>query len=261
VKRSPSTQSGFTLLELIVAMTIMALMSLSLFGVVSLGAQSAGSGERITEQARRLRIATGIVTRQLRSTEPMQLVQDGERLPFFLGESEQVEFVTTAPQKPDASGLALVHYWLEDGSLMMSEVPVYAILAQEDEEGGLDTAEAPEGLRTALLYDVDVLVFQYTRDAEDGEWLDEWDASFEDELPAAVRIVVESNVPDGPFWVHEVPLMVGAYNELTGEEDFRAARRVSRVANTDDGDADDEDFDDEDFDDEDFDDEDFDDDE
>lgn len=241
------SQRGFTLLELLVAMTIMALMSVALFGVLSIGASSAGSGERITEQARRIRIATAIVTRQLRSTEPMQLVQDGERLPFFLGQSDEVQFVTTAPQKPDASGLALVNYWFEDGALMMSELPVYAVLALEDEDGGLSTTEAPEGIRTPLLYDVDVLAFEYSRDGEDGEWTDEWDASFEDELPSVVRVSVESSIPDGPFWYHEIPILVGAYNELTGEEDFRAARKVPKSASdvSDDDDIDNDDDDDE----------------
>jgi general secretion pathway protein J len=247
VNRACATdERGFTLLELIIAMTIMSLMSVALFGVVSLGATSAGSGERITEQARRHRIATGIITRQLRSTEPMKLMQDGDRLPFFLGESGQVQFVTAAPQKPDASGLALVHYWAEDGAVMMSEVPVYAVLAFEDEDGGLETSEAPQGPRTALMYDASVLAFEYLRDGEDEQWTDEWDSSLEDELPAVVRVSVESDVPDGPFWYHEIPLMVGAYNQLTGEEDFRSPPKPSRKRNNQADNVDDDDDDDDD---------------
>ena len=47
-----------------------------------------------------------------------------------------------------------------------------------------------------------------------------WDAEEEDSLPAVVRIVIEPAKPDGPLWYHEVPIFVGVYNEITGEDDF-----------------------------------------
>jgi prepilin-type N-terminal cleavage/methylation domain-containing protein len=246
-------QRGFTLLELIVAMVLLGLMTLSIAGVVSLGAQSAGRGERLTEQSRRLRIATGIVTRQIRSVEPIFLKQDDERLPFFWGESDRVEFVTSTPQKPDASGLAMVRYWHEDGALMMSELPVYVVMAEEEDGDDQPFSESHLGVTTPLLYDVDALTFQYTRDIEDDvQWEDEWIGADIEELPAAVRISVESDLPDGPFWYHEIPVQVGSYNSLMGEEDFSKARRVGRDKKDKNDDDENDDEDDDDSDDDDF---------
>lgn len=215
-------QRGFTLVELMIAMTILALMSLSIYGVVAIGARSAGAGERKTEQARRLRVATDVMVRQLRSTVPIPLSTDGEIKNFFVGTQDLVEFVTSAPQRPDASGLSLVTYWVEDGQLRMSEVPLFTITDTED----IDYRD-PLVLSTVLLYDVDSISFAYRRNPNrSGEWQTEWDADEEDDLPATVQIQITPATADGPAWLHSVPLFVGVLNEITGESDFRGVRRI-----------------------------------
>ncbi len=223
-----TSERGFTLIELLVAITILALIATAIYGVVVLGANSAGSGERITEQARRLRIATSIVVRQIRSTVPQRVPIEDEGLqPFFLGEPDRIEFVTSAPQKPDGTGLAVVRYWLENDTLMIGEVPLFTAMTQEsdDERGFLDPGLS---LPTVLLYDVAELRFGYQRgDGDEGDFEDEWDAAFEDDLPSVVRIEVEPTVEDGPYWYHEIPVMVGAMNEVAGEDDKWSRNKAS----------------------------------
>jgi type II secretion system protein J len=216
---------GFTLLELMIAMTILSMLSLSLYGVISLGATSAGAGERRSEQTRRYRTAVGVMLRQLRSAAPVYIANDDEddeqqvpAKPYFLGEKDSLEFATAAPQGANAAGLALVHYWVEDGKLMMSETPYFLAY---DEKGLEDYAEALT-LQTTLLYDVKDLTFEFQRsDYESEEWEDEWDASDEDALPAGVRITMEPEVAVVPAISYEIPVYVGVFNEITGEEDFR----------------------------------------
>jgi general secretion pathway protein J len=234
---SSRAAAGFTILELVIAMTVLALVSLALYGVVALGAQAAGTGERKTEQARRFRTATGVLLRQLRSAAPMYVSYDEEEdpEPYFVGEKEEIEFVTAAPQGPYAAGLALVRYWLEDGTLKMSETPYF--LAYDEE--GLDEDAEQLTLEAVLLYDVADVAFEFQRTKYDtDEWETEWDASDEETLPAAVRITVEPETPDGPALSYEVPVYVGVYNEITGEDDFRLRRqRAPRAARRgDDGD-------------------------
>ncbi len=232
-------ERGFTLLEMMVSMFIMALMSASIYGVLSMGARAAASGERKTEQARRLRLATDLMVRQLRSTVPIALIVDGESREFFVGEHDRVTFVTSAPQIPDSSGLSLVSYWREGDRLMYSEVPRFAVFDAED----IDEITQELSMSTTLLYDVDAVSFWYRRNSSrDEEVSDEWDASKEDDLPAVVEIVVTPATPDGPSWHHQVPILVGVFNEISGEDDFRGRRRaVTREPEPDDDDDDDDD--------------------
>lgn len=215
---------GFTLVELVIAMTLMALIGVGLSGVLVIGARSASSAERKAEQARRYRVATELIVRQLRSTAALRLPEDkkGEqgdeqKVPYFVGDSDRLSFVTAAPQAPENSGLAVVDLWVEDGQLMMSESP-YFLLASEGKIG----ADFEDLTFTAtLLYDVDSVSFEYQRsDLERDTWADSWDAVEDDALPVAVKIEVKPSIDGGPYWYHEVPLFVATLNDVTGEDHF-----------------------------------------
>ena len=218
-------EKGFTLLELVIAMTVLGLVTVALYGVVALGAAAAGAGERKTEQARRLRTAITVMARQLRSVAPMYVStgKDEEPKPYFLADKESIEFVTAAPQGPYGVGLALVRYWLEDGKLLMSELPYFLAY---DEDGLEKDADALK-LETVLLYDVKQLSFAFQRSESDKDkekWEDSWDASDDDALPAVVRIGVEPETASGPVLDYQIPCYVGVLNAVTGEDDFDAKR-------------------------------------
>ena len=245
-------------------MAVFALVSLGIYGVLVLGARSAGSGERITEQARRYRVANDVLSRQIASAAPLCLPKqkDEDELgfednpggkknttptteeddedddpddegddeeggaratkPFFYGDAERLEFITTSPQRPDASGMAIVTYWLEDGSLRMSERPVFSAYGSNKKD--LDKVVEDDSVSTILLYDVDSITFAYQRESDSDEWLDTWDASDDDQLPATVRIDVKPSAVGGPDFYHEVAVMVGTFNQIAdAESEFRCS--------------------------------------
>lgn len=241
--QAPSGERGFTLLELVVAMAVFGLVGLGIFGVLVLGARSAGSGERVAEQARRYRIANDVVARQVAAAEPIQLPQPAEEgldddedkgseaEPFFFGDAETLEFVTTAPQRPDASGMAIVNYWVEDGTLKMSERPVFTAYGTDKK---LDRQDEDDSITTTLLYDVESVTFSYQRESDSDEWLETWDAKEEDMLPACVRIDVRPSADGGPDFYHEIPVMVGTFNQIADQDNDFRNRRVRRGGGGDD---------------------------
>jgi general secretion pathway protein J len=239
VPTSRGGERGFTLLELIIAMTVFGLIGLAVFGVIVLGASSAAKGERVVEQARRYRIANEVITRQIASVEPIQLPNQrdteglddeeaGDAQPFFFGEPETLEFVTSAPQRPDASGLAIVQYWVEDGMLRMSERPIFTAYGTGKD---LDRSIEEDSVTTTLLYDVESVTFTYLRESDTEEWFEEWNAVDEEMLPACVRIDVRPAAVGGPDFYHEVPIMVGSFNQVVDEdEDFRDVKSARGAA-------------------------------
>jgi general secretion pathway protein J len=222
-RRRSAFAAGFTLLELMIAMTILSMLSVALYGVISLGATSAGAGERRSEQTRRYRTAVGVMLRQLRSAAPVYVShgddedEDRPAEPYFIGEKDSLEFATASPQGPNAAGLALVHYWVDDGKLMMSETP-YFLAYDED---GLDDYADDLTLEAVLLYDVKDLTFEFQRsDYESEEWESDWDAADEDAMPAGIRVTIESELPTEPGLSYQIPVYVAVFNEITGEEDY-----------------------------------------
>jgi prepilin-type N-terminal cleavage/methylation domain-containing protein len=219
-------ERGFTLLELIIAMAVFGLIGLAVFGVIVLGATSAAKGERVVEQARRYRIANQVITRQVSSTECLRLPpqnedeglddEESDSIPFFLGQAETLEFVTSAPQRPDASGLAIVEYWVEDGMLRMSERPIFTAYATG---GELDRSLEEDSVTTTLLYDVESVTFSYLRESDSDEWFEVWDAADEEMLPATVRIDVRPSAIGGPDFYHEIPVMIGTFNQIVDEDE------------------------------------------
>ncbi len=209
------------MVELVIAMTLMALIGVSLSGVIVVGARSASSAERKVEQARRYRVATDLIVRQLRSAAALQLPtgddEGDEEEGYFVGESERLSFITAMPQSPSSSGLAVVELWLEDETLMMSETPYFLMVS----DGELDPKFEEMKFAAPLIYDVGRLKFRFQRsDLEGDDWEDSWDAAEEDALPAAVQIEIEPALDGGPQWYHEVPVFVAALNEITGEDHF-----------------------------------------
>jgi hypothetical protein len=231
----------------VIALTIFGMIGLATFGILVLGARSAGSGERITEQARRYRMANDIIARQISATEPIKLPKPAEKgsledeeeedtsAPYFYGGIDAIDFVTTAPQRPDASGMAIVNYWVEDGKLMMSERPVFSAYAGGKKLDSKDK-ETDDTLSTVLLYDVESVTFSYQRESDSDQWLDEWDATSDDQLPACVRIDVRPAAVGGPDFYHEIPVMVGSMNQIVEvDEDFYRRKGSKDAGDTGDG--------------------------
>ena len=203
--------AGFTLLELIVAFSILGLMSVVIFSAlrVSLHSYSA-SQDRIQEKARN-RVLVDQIKRQIGSLfpllptgafldeevqgTPMQPLPESPmsraRTPLFYGTSDQMTFITVAPlMLYENPGLTVVRYGLSrDGR------GDYYLGAMESRFLGVESfllmAETPVGEPLPLIEGISSLDFQYfgyDPEADTYDWYDHWDAQETLEVPLAVRI-------------------------------------------------------------------------
>lgn len=210
---------GFTLLELVLAMAILAMVTGICYGAFFVGIRAVAKGEVAVVTAQRLRVATDVLIRQVKSAVPYPARnEDDEVYPFFRGGPTGIEFVT-ANGRLRGGGLARVRYYLaeRDGEpeFILEETPYFG----PDELG--QGAEATGALSAVLLTGFTTLRFQYLLDdGADLEWFGGWDAYEEDTLPSAVRIVVEG-MPglEHDAWGQEIPVMVTSYGEANGEVD------------------------------------------
>jgi general secretion pathway protein J len=111
-------QTGFTLLELIVAITLMGLVLVVLYSGLRLGLTSWDGGEQRAEATNRLRLAQEFLRRQLaQSITVYQINDQQEQTVVFAGRTDEIEFVAPMLAQLGQGGLYRVRIGGADGRL------------------------------------------------------------------------------------------------------------------------------------------------
>lgn len=204
---------GFTLLEFLVAMTILALMAVVMFSSFRLALNSYQSSQERLDRKARQRVLEDLIRRQVGSLFPLAPTGDFvateqtggaivdpntgtpafavSRSPLFFGTPEAMTFVTVAPllllENP---GLTVVRYGLAEdewGARYFGEM--------ETRYSGLDSfqqmVDIPRGKPYPMMPDVESLTFEYygyEAESQTYQWFDEWKGDQMLSVPAAVRI-------------------------------------------------------------------------
>jgi prepilin-type N-terminal cleavage/methylation domain-containing protein len=212
--------AGFTLLEIVLAMAILAMVTGICYGAFFVASRSVEKGEVAVVAAQRLRVATDVMIRQVKSAVAYPARnEDDEVYPYFKGDASSMAFIT-ANGRLASGGLAWVSYHTapgQDGTdLVIDEDPYFG-----PDQLGTDQVDPATVVSTQLLTGLKGVTFQYLLDdGADLEWKDQWDAYEEDTLPAAIRIMVEG-MPglETDVWGQEIPIMVTTYGDANGEVD------------------------------------------
>jgi general secretion pathway protein J len=210
--------AGFTLIEMVLALVIFGMIAATVYAAFYFGHRAVASGERAADENQRMRLVEEILGRQLRSAVYYFARHDDDQVPYFLGASDAVSFVTSAPQSRGGTGLAVVTYRIEEGRLVLEERTSFT-----PEELYKVPADA-RFERAVLLEGFSSLRFQFreslSKEDADVAWADKWDGRDDDGVPAAVRVTVEGLGYFGPQpWVREIPLLTMAAG--WGNDDFQ----------------------------------------
>ena len=188
---------GFTLLELVAALAILALIAGSVAVGIRLAVGSIGRGEAVARDAARFRAAVGIAERAIRSLDPMPLPADGEAAVYFSGEERKLRFLTAmAPATFAGGGMRLISFFElpgPDGGLAVATAPPFR-------PGGAGGWEGTEGARLLVRGATEVSFTYSEGPTKDGtwEWLPAWEPKEPGSLPAAVRLEFTAPGDDGP---------------------------------------------------------------
>ena len=170
--------SGFTLLELIISITLVAIIVLIVAGAASLGYRSFSSGEKKLNEIERLRASLIIIDAQIQSGVPLTLEDGGVKQYYFVGEKDSLKFSTNHSIWGGQKGYVIVSYKVET-----------------DDQGKkrLIASEYKVGMRIrkrqGFLRVLKEITFDYYRqDAvdEEGEWVTQWED--EEMMPTRIRL-------------------------------------------------------------------------
>ena len=182
------SQKGFTLIEVILAMTIFALMATVLYGAFSLSHSAVEKSQRSFENNQKLRAVDELLGSYIRSAYPYRpSPQDGALL--FAGEEAELTFVSSFSLAMGGRGMAKVRlFWEGDekhaGLLRLEEETPVRVLSEEGNEGH-------EGLRNGLVVREGVKEFRITYldpQSDEEKWEERWDTKERNTLPRAIRL-------------------------------------------------------------------------
>jgi len=166
VYTSAKGDRGFTLLELLISITMLALILVIIFGAARLGFRSVESAERKMEGLERKRMSLSFITSQIGSHVPLTYDDNGTKRFYFSGLSEAMEFSTNYSIWGGQKGYVNVTYRVEADSGRKQSLFVS------------ESSVVQEGVReTKLLEGLDSISFEYyykDPTEENGEWVEEW---------------------------------------------------------------------------------------
>jgi len=195
--RTPRYQHGFTLIEVLLATTLLGIMMLLLTGSLRIGADSWEAGEERMAKASRLFIVESFLRRHIASLVPVSGVNsNGEMEPSFRGTAGSLTYVAPLPDQLEGGGLYRFDLYLKDQDetkeLRVSIVPYQSSPdAQKSQPKPIDDI--------AIVEQVKNLQFAYygpimengvlpPPGGQTGKWVNEWR---EYQLPTLIRIDIE----------------------------------------------------------------------
>jgi len=104
---------GFTLLELLVAMTLLVLIVVITMGAMRIGYRSVAAGEKKMEDQERLRTALSMIDAQIQSQVPLTYEEEGNSKSYFRGDDKTLRFSTNSSIWGGRRGYVIVEYKVE----------------------------------------------------------------------------------------------------------------------------------------------------
>ncbi len=187
--------NGFTLIEVLIAMTLLSVMVVLLFSSLKIAAESWNAGENKIAEVNEKAVVYQFFKRHIMVIRPLPLLTDEQNFAVeaqqaFQGFSQSLRFVSALPASSARKGLQVFTLALDTANrknLLVTLIPYRP------------EARLEMGKPEILLGNIAELKFSYfgkTEDVAELMWRDEW--SIADRLPSLIKISIK--LDDGSDW-------------------------------------------------------------
>jgi general secretion pathway protein J len=183
---------GFTMIELMIALVLLALMSAVLFGSLNLAGRSSEAGNAKAESSSGMRLAAEFLRTQLAAQHPLRMHKVAEFPLLFGGDAEQLRYAAPLPGRVGLGGVW--YYRLKLANVPGREKPSLILERMIPDVGALDKPEFADAEHSVLADDIKEIKFGYygintgSSLDEAPTWRDQWDDP--QLLPQLIRVDV-----------------------------------------------------------------------
>ena len=202
-RHSVRSEGGFTLLEMLIAVTLVAMMAVGLWGVFSISVRSWSRGTQFIDANQRHRSILDMVRKQLASAYALSGEYEDESgirsYLIFSGMEDSVRFISlNSLQFQESPGLTLVSYEVArdpEGDYALVEKEARYLGQAPDQETSVNQDRA-----VPIFENLSSCTFEYLdpgNETDPPNWVKEWDGQVLGQLPAAVSMTMISRDPAG----------------------------------------------------------------
>jgi len=182
---------GFTLIELTVALVLLALMSAVLFGSLGLAGTSVDRGEAKADATSGMRLAHAFLRANLEEQHPLRMRKINEFPLLFSGDREELRYAAALPPRVASGGI-----WFYRLAVLRDDARAPLVLERSIPDlNSLQAPELREPERSILAQDIASLKISYfgrdpgANQANTPTWRDRWEDT--QRLPLLIRIDIE----------------------------------------------------------------------
>jgi general secretion pathway protein J len=199
------SQAGFTLVEVMLAMAIFALIGTILYGAFSIGHRAVEKSQASFVHNQKLRSFADLVGSYVRSAYPYRASLQDSTI-FFIGEGDELTFVSSFSLAMGGRGMAKVRLFWESnekdgGVLRLEEETPVRVQTEEGSQGHTTGMVIREGVREFQIAYLDAK-------SDDEKWEERWDAKERNALPRAVRLNYRTEERREVQWIFPVMMTV-----------------------------------------------------
>jgi general secretion pathway protein J len=202
---SITAAGGFTLIEVVLALSIFALMGAILYGAFSLSHTAVAKSDANSTRNQKQRVIADLLGSYIRSTFPYRDSPQDQSV-FFDGESDSLTFVSAYSQAMGGRGMARISIVVDEATdgraaLKLEESAPVRLNSDADSSGQSHSVVMQENVREFRLAYLDP-------QAEEENWQERWDGREKRILPRAVRLSYLNDSGKEVRWTFPVMMSV-----------------------------------------------------